>query len=252
MAASQQHGFEIEKIILQDMYKRSRLTKKVPLSHSHVSRFDASGYNDPYAKGIPTSIKTAKRSASGDALVCMADATRIGELTTVPMMRLLVALYDQKGNNKVFSEVREYLITAGEWKKAIGGVSSDVLKMFNEEIKVDDPTEARQIAKDWKDSLAEEHPSVMRWNPKIDSKGQRRVQCSIHLRDLEALIKAPQRIRVFGAVSGAIAPRLWGNGALFPISISSPPRQRHTKPKNVAKQAVKSGKKPVKKAMNKR
>lgn len=248
MSASQQHGFEIEKIILDNMGKKSRLTKKVPLSHSHVSRFDASGYNDPAAKGIPTSIKTAKRSASGNALICMADATRIGELAQVPQMRLLVALYDQKGNQKVFNEVREYIITNKEWRKAIGGVPADVLKMFNEEIKVDDPDEARVIAKDWKDSLAAEYPSVMRWNPKIDSKNQRRVQCSIYLKDLEALIQVPQRIQVFGAVPGAVSNRLWGTGTPFPIAIVSPPRPRNTKPKKVAQKSVNVGKKPQKRA----
>ena len=230
MSASQQHGFEVERIILADMSRRARLGKKVPLSQSYVSRFDAPGYSDPYSKGIPTSIKTAKKQASGDALICMADATRIGQLADVSRMRLLVALYEQKGTEKVFSEIREYIITSTDWKKAMGDVSAETLEMFSAEIKAQtDPTAARQVAREWKEVMAEEYPSVMRWNPKIDSKGQRRLQCSIHLRDLEALIKDPKRIRIFGTTKGAVSPRLWGNGTLLPIRLSSPPRQRTLK-----------------------
>ena len=229
MSASQNHGFEIERIILADMGQRSRLSKKVPLTSSHVSRFDAPGYSDPYAQGIPTQIKTAKKTSRG-ALVCLADATRIGQLADVPKTRLLVALYEQKGNKKEFSEIREYILTAAEWNAAIGGVSAEVLQMFNAAIKVKDTTAARQVAKSWKAQLAADHPSAMRWNAKIDRKGQRRLQCSIHLADLEKLVKDRRRIRVFGRVPGATAPRLWGNGTTFPIVLSSPPRVRQAKP----------------------
>ena len=229
MPASQQHGFEIEKIILSDLTKRSKLAKKIPLSSSHVSRFDAPAYSDPYGLGIPTSIKTAKKNSAGNALVCLADATRIGQLTEVPQMRLLVALYEQQGPNKVFPEIREYLVTSSEWEKAMGGVSSDVLHLFNAALKVEDPKKARLVAKEWKKKLAEEHPSVMRWNAKIDSKGQRRLQCSIPLLELDALVKDPKRIRVFGTSPQAHAARLWGNGTRFPIVLSSPPRTRHPK-----------------------
>lgn len=255
MAASQQHGLDIEQRIREEFQRRNRswLPSRLPLEPGYTARFDVPGYVDPYGQGISTSIKSAKlQSWTGNALVCLADATRIADLTTFDTTRLLVALYEQKGNQKIFREIREYLITGAEWEKLTGGVSAELMAEFNREIKISSATRARLMAKKWKARLAEQFPdTLIRWNPKIDSRGQRRIQCSVHLRDIEKVISDPARIKVFGSPKdppGVVRPlplrpisrHLWGDGLRFPIVLNSPPRVRSAPPADVQGQGTDS------------
>ena len=179
MSASQEHGLEIERLIKREFQRLNTgwLPGRLPIEPEHTARFDVPGYVDPYGRGIPTSIKSAKLNR-GQALVCLSDATRIADLANFDVTRLMVALYDQVGAQKVFREVREYLITGEEWRALTGGVPSDVLASFNEAIKLPDASKARAVAREWKARLATDYPNTpMRWNPKIGSGNQRRLQC---------------------------------------------------------------------------
>lgn len=248
MSASQQHGLEIERRIKREFQRLNTgwLPTHLAIDPEHTARFDVPGYVDPYGQGIPTSIKSAKLR-NGKAIICMSDATRIADLTSLETTRLMVALYEQEGPRKVFREVREYLITGEEWRTLTGGVPADILASFNEAIKLESATKARAVAKKWKARLAKDYPDTpMRWNPKIGSGNQRRLQCSIHLGDLERVVQDPKRIKVFGAPKdppGRLRPpylrpvsrHLWGNGLRLPIVLDSPPRVRHTKGKPPSK-----------------
>lgn len=239
--ASQGHGFVIESLMVGEIRRQAHLNGNLPVERGYTERFDAPGYQDPYGRGIPTSVKACKRKADGDALICLADAARITEMAEVPEMRLMVAIYDQVQGKKVFSEIREYILRADEWTKLVGGAPKDVLQDFSKAIKDPDPTKARAIAKEWKAHMAEEYPAVLRWNPKIDSKGQRRVQCSVLASEIEAVIKDKRRIRVFGKVPASeqtprpkhlrpVSSRLWGVGVGLPVVVESAVRHRHPKP----------------------
>lgn len=248
MSASQQHGLEIERRIKQEFQRLNTgwLPAHLSIDPAHTARFDVPGYVDPYGQGIPTSIKSAKLR-NGKALICMSDATRIADLASFETTRLLVALYEQEGSQKVFREVREYLITGEEWKTLTGGVPADVLASFHEAIKLESATKARAVARKWKARLATDYPDTpMRWNPKIGSGNQRRLQCSLHLADLEHAVQDPSRIKVFGAPKDppgrprpphlrAESRHLWGNGLRLPIVLDSPPRVRYTKKKPPSK-----------------
>lgn len=237
MSASQSHGLEIEKRLKAEFqrYTQQWLPNHLPLATEYTARFDVPGYSDPEGKGIPTSIKSAKLRR-GNALVCLADAPRIADLVNFPMTRVLLALYEQKGNEKVFGEIREYLIAGEEWEDLLGGVSAETLMGFHQALRQPNPEQARRTAREWKRHMAEEFPDAkVRWNPKIDSKNQRRLQCSVHLRDLEAAIQDPARIRVYGTPLGACdesrpahlqpkSARLWGDGLVLPVTLHSPPR----------------------------
>ena len=242
MSASQQHGLEIERLIKEQFQSRNKnlLPTSMPLEQAHTARFDVPGYVDPYKKGIPTSIKTAK-IRNGSALVCMADANRISDLINFKETRLLVLLYQQKGDYKIFNEVREYIVTGDEWESLMGGVPLDVINSFSKAIKVPEKEEAKKIVKEWKEKLAELFPSTLiKWNAKIDSHGQRRLQCSINLTDIEEIIADKKRIRVFGAPKdpkGFIRPdylrsvsfHLWNDGMRFPFPLKSEVRKRKVK-----------------------
>ena len=247
MSASQEHGLEIERLIKREFQRLNTgwLPGRLPIEPEHTARFDVPGYVDPYGRGIPTSIKSAKLNR-GQALVCLSDATRIADLANFDVTRLMVALYDQVGAQKVFREVREYLITGEEWRALTGGVPSDVLASFNEAIKLPDASKARAVAREWKARLATDYPNTpMRWNPKIGSGNQRRLQCSMYLSDLDAVVADPNRIKVFGAPKDspglvraphlrAISRHLWGDGLRFPVVLDSPPRRRHPRVAEVA------------------
>lgn len=240
MSASQQHGLEIERLLKAEFERHSRavMPSHLPMGSAHTARFDMPGYMDPYGRGIPTSIKTAK-CRHNNALIYMADALRIVDLANFDTTRLLVTLYEQRGEKKYFSEVREYLITGSEWEQLTGGVPPELLVEYSKAIKTGSVKEARAQARQWKLRMKELFPDApIRWNAKIGSSdGQRRLQCSLHLRDIELAIEDKARIRVFGAPvdpPGMVRPlhlqplsrHLWGHGLRFPLVMSSPPRQR--------------------------
>jgi hypothetical protein len=235
---SQAHGFLIEDIMMGEILHQAKINGVLPITRSHTERFDAPGYQDPYGRGAPTSVKTSKRKKNGDAIICLADAQRITDMSNEPEMRLMVVIYDQVKDKKVFSEVREYLLRADEWRRLTGDTPKDVLKDFSKAIKLSDPVKARKVAKEWKAHLAAEFPAILRWNPKIDSKNQRRVQCSVLASEVENVIKDKRRIRVFGHAADAasrpsylrpVSTRLWGVGIELPYEISSPSRPRKAK-----------------------
>ena len=237
MSASQSHGLEIEKRLRAEFqrYTQQWLPDRLPIETEYTARFDVPGYADPEGRGIPTSIKSAKLR-HGNALVCLADAPRIADLVNFPLTRLLVALYEQQGNQKVFHEIREYQVTGPEWDRLLGGVPAEALMAFHQAIRQPDAEQARRTARQWKQHLAQEFPdALIRWNPKIDSKNQRRLQCSVHLKDLEGVIQDLSRVRVYGvphdppgvvrpAHLQPLSPQLWHEGLVFPVALDSPPR----------------------------
>jgi len=253
MSASQNHGFIVENLLLAEFPRRSKdtLVPNLALDRAYTSRFDVAGYLDPYGLGIPTSIKCAKFRGPR-TLVNLADATRIVKLGEEPHMRLMVALYRQDGNQKVFAELREYVVTGEEWSNLCGRVPPEDLEAFAKDLTGRSTDDARGRARVWKKDLATSYPSKMKWNPKIDSGNQRRVQCSVTLHDLESVIADRSRIKVYGqALDRQVRPgylrphseRLWGTGLRFPFCIDSPARQRN--PRSGSRQAA-SAASPVK------
>jgi len=252
MSASQQHGLEIERLFKAEFERSSSawLPSHLPVETEHTARFDVPGYMDPNGQGIPTSIKSAK-CRHNNALIYMADAMRIADLANFEKTRLLVALYEQRGDRKYFWEVREYIVTGAEWEKLTGGVPPELLSEYSQAIKAESPSEARLQARQWKLRMQELFPEApIRWNAKVGTHDrQRRLQCSIHLRDLEAVIEDKARIRVFGAPQdpvGMVRPvhlqpisrHLWGHGLRFPLIIQSAPRKRQPLLPSVAEPAV--------------
>lgn len=244
MTSSQQHGFAVEERLAAEFERYvSRHGVRPPASTpEYTARFDVGAHRDPYGQGLPSSIKTAKY-VGPHTLVCLSDAVRIASLSDVLKMRLLVVLYKQDKEHKVFGELREYIIEGKEWEQLMGQVPIEHIEAFSSAIKAPaDYRQARSIARQWRDRLRQEYPSAMRWNAKIDSKNQRRLQCSVRLEDIEAVITNKSRIRVFGAplpdrvkkprpaYLKPVARRLWMDGLALPFKVASPPRIRHSKP----------------------
>lgn len=238
MTASQQHGFVFENHIHQEVDRRLGDRSRAPMCFhvEHTARFDLPAWRDPTGEGIPTSIKMARRSSSGKVRVDLADARRTVALSEEPMLRMLVGVYDQAGDYKVVNEVREYLIPGDCWAEATGDVPPAMVSRFHAALKNPNHHEARATAKQWKKKLSEHYPSIVRWAPKIDSKNQRRLQCSVYLDELDALVSThpDASVRVYGEPSGSASGkvesrRLWGDGPELPLKIESPPRRRRKK-----------------------
>lgn len=241
MSASQNHGFEIEQRLISEFPRRNPnlVMPTMDMTRGYTARFDVPGYLDPFGRGVPTSIK-ASHFRGPRTLVCLADALRTVALGNEERLRLMVALYRQDKDQKLVEELREYEILGSEWNQMCGHVPPDQIEAFANDLKHGTHHEARVRAKEWQKNLAALYPSRMRWNPKIDSVRQRRLQCSISLQDIEASIQDPRRIRVYGREMGdrprpgylkAQSERLWGRGLHFPMVLDSPARSR--KPKKV-------------------
>jgi hypothetical protein len=251
MTSSQNHGFIVEDIIKQEFERISTFDSVPPptVHTRYTARFDIPAHRDIYGKGMPTSIKSSKFKGQ-KTLVCLSDAVRICGLQDAQnTMRLVVALYKQQGQEKLVSEVREYLITPDEWRTLMGDVPVSVIEDFHDSLAQKDHKKARATAKEKKQQIADDYPSAMRWNAKIDSKNQRRLQCSVRLGDIEAAMLDKSRIRVFGQSFGPVpgegrqpaylkpkSVKLWGSGKGLPLRFLSPPRKR--KPKAVPEPEV--------------
>jgi hypothetical protein len=183
MAASQHHGFVFEQHVRQEVDRRLGPNARPPAGFQAdpTARFDLPAWRDPTGQGIPTSIKVAKRPGSNRVRVDLADARRTVALAEVPMLRLLVGIYGQKGQEKVVDEVREYLIPGECWAQATGEVPPATVARFHDSLKIGAHQQARERAREWKQALARDYPGIVRWSPKIDSKHQRRLQAVLGL-----------------------------------------------------------------------
>lgn len=241
MSASQHHGFDIEQRLIAEFPRRNpnMHLPTMALARDYTARFDVPGYLDPFGRGVPTSIKSACWRGPR-TLVCLADAVRTMSLAQEDRIRLMVALYRQDATHKSVEELREYEILGHEWTRMCGQVPVDQIEAFAADLKRGTPTEARACARAWQRELAESYPSAMRWNPKIDSQRQRRLQCSISLQGIENAIQDRSRIRVYGRELGegvhprpgylkSQSERLWGRGLHFPFTVASAARQRHAR-----------------------
>ena len=228
MAESQLHGFLFE----QHIAAAGRALHGQGANSggaSYTARFDLGPELDPTGQKIPTCIKIAKRAANGRVRVDMADARRAVGLAEVPMTRLVVGVYDQVGGVKRVSEVRHYLIDGETWKQAAGGVSVETISDFHQQLAQGTPPQARAFAVQRKAELALAHPSTLKWAHKVDSKVQRRLQCSLYLDELDALV---------GTQAGSTVDIHTPETAAFwniplPLELPSLPRTRKQKKQQV-------------------
>lgn len=140
-----------------------------------------------HPSGDPVSIKTAAvKAASRAASVCLADARRVWSWDQ-PLV-LVVGLYAQKGATKLFHTIYEFhfKLDAVERNGLFGTLTLAEVTEFHETLKsygIGQHAEARAWAKAEKRRLLP-RTGAIQLNPKIDSKLQRRLQCSALLKRL--------------------------------------------------------------------
>lgn len=170
------------------------------------------------------SIKTAAALAAAKAAtVCLSDARRVWSWNQ-PLI-LVVGLYDQIDKVKQFHTVYEFhfRMTEGERKRLYGELTLEEVTDFHEHLKTFGLGE-HEAASDWakkrKLALAPRATGAIQLNPKIDSKKQRRLQCSAPLERLKAA--CDNTCEYTGATGGY-------RGLPLPFEVRSSRRQRKPK-----------------------
>lgn len=154
--------------------RSSDASRRVDAEFDIEARFDR-------RHALPTSVKT-----TGSKIVTLSDARRFWRLNQP--FRMLVGPYAQAINRKVFSRVEEFVIHGPIFADLKGELSIDDVTHLHDGIGLarfprGQQAEARAWIADQLAAVANRRGKVI-LNPKIDSRGQRRLQCSVRLDDL--------------------------------------------------------------------
>ena len=145
-----------------------------------TARFDIEARFDREL-GLPTSIK-----ATGNKTIGLSDARGFWEVSET--IRMIVGTFKQDQDQKAFFAIHEFILAADVLNRLRGDLSlAEVTNLHNgistQYFAADDYRAARSWAKQQKKSLRVRMANVV-LNPKIDSKSQRRFQCSVSLDSL--------------------------------------------------------------------
>jgi hypothetical protein len=179
MSQNQLHGKRFEDFIKGcGLFPGSADSSRSPTSPFDIeARFDRE-------HGLPTSIKT-----TGSNIVTLADARRF--FASPGPYRMLVGRYRQVGERKEFHEVHEFILSERAIDELKGELSVEDVTAFHEGLLLPRfPKGMHAQARSWADERLSElrsRRSRVVLNRKIDSDTQRRLQCSLNLRDLVAV-----------------------------------------------------------------
>lgn len=208
MSNNQQHGKSFEDIVKINYSGSSDHGRLNTNPFDIESKFDKK-------LGLSTSVKTTKSNDIG-----LSDARRF--FSNEEPHRIIVGKYTQNKNKKEINEVYEIIINEDALRKLKGDLDFNVVNEFHEKIKTfakGNHKEARIYAKNQKQLIQSTSDTSIKLNPKIDSKTQRRLQCSVSLNKL---------MEVVGDDNVTIHTENFGNIGL-PINIISPKRNLNDK-----------------------
>ncbi len=178
---------------------------------SYTQKWDIPAAANTLHGGVPVNPKAAKDRTPVD----LGDALRQYDIAE-PFI-LIIGYWRQDGEKKRFVNIVAPRIEPDAWRKLWGPVTRADLEQLDAVIKdrALSPAEARRQAQAIKNAPPFTE-SVIVVNPKIDSKTQRRLQCSMRFEDVFKFLApdadpAPQE-----------TPSLWG--VPFPGEVASAPR----------------------------
>lgn len=210
MVEVQAHGFSFEKWVRENLfagYVGSYMQKwDVPVEANISPEIPAA------FRHLPVSIKTTKYGCP----INLGDILRQRRINTDFLM--IAGFWCQRTpTEKWFEEIGVARFTVASWNDLWGQLTVAQLQNIDAEVKdLSVPCElAKQHAKQWKRSTPEVATSRLIVNPKIDSKTQRRIQCSLPFKAFWE--------QVSGTPTRRDAPQLFGH--VFPNPIISAPRQ---------------------------
>jgi hypothetical protein len=187
MATNQLHGKKLEDLIKAE-YSGSSDQGRIS-----TSAFDIEAKYDSCLH-LDTSVKCKKIKKNNNELIELADARRFFDLDQ--NFRVLLIRYTQVGEIKTVVSIIEYIITQDALNKMKGDLTLDIVTDFHNALKsypFGKHKEARIFHKQRNKEL--KGLSSIKLNPKVDSKTQRRLQCSIQREKLESFLP-PENIIV--------------------------------------------------------
>jgi hypothetical protein len=199
----QRHGLVFEHWIADTFFGGHR--------PGYTDKWDIPGNLNPDRDGIPVNPKATREGTSVD----MGDALRQFDIDE-PFW-FVIGYWEQRGPEKFMVRILAERMPAELWRSFWHPIQREDLEKLDAVIKDRslDYREARKQAHAIKNAPPFSE-AIMVVNPKIDSRGQRRLQCSLRYKDLVA--------RLLGGREPARSdsPSLWGE--IFPNPIASLPR----------------------------
>ena len=198
MAEVQAHGNKYEDKVI---FERTGLSKKdydKLKKNGYTSKFDlVNGLMIDYDAGI---------KATGSNTVCCSDIQR---MISHSKYRLIVGVYDQVDNQKVFHTEYEFFFKEDDFTILWGNTNVEKLNEYVSKVKsvekgIEGQRQYQLVAESWKNGVADDD-ALFVINPKVDSKKQRRVQCSLHIdkliaagieytkKDIQYIVKSKRR-----------------------------------------------------------
>jgi hypothetical protein len=173
----QAHGNVFEDIIIREFTGMSKNEYDKLKPNGYTSTFDL-------VKGIITKFNYSIKTTGKMTVECADILKRMEEKE----YKLIVGCYNQKGENKIFHTQYEFFITSDDDTKLWGDMTYEQIVQFVNFVRAIPPGKGGQ-----KNTLKERNilkeqiqckNSLMKINPKVDSKNQRRVQCSFKLKEM--------------------------------------------------------------------
>ncbi len=161
----QQHGFKFEDWLKKEFF-----------DIHYGSKWDIPRELNPNKNGGPISIKTAKWKGS----IYFGDAIRQFEINET--FTLIVGFWEAIRGHKKVVKIAETVVSIEKWRKLWYPLTSGDLKELDDIIK--DRNVGHVLSRERAQANIKELKNYGKWpiftlNPKIDSKTQRRLQCSL-------------------------------------------------------------------------
>ena len=177
MTEVQQHGNAFEDLKIRELSGLSKTEYDKLKPNGYTSSFDM-------VKGIIVPFNLSIKTTGKKTVECADILKRMLEQE----YRMIVGCYTQQGSNKVFHTEYEFFITSDDYSKIWGSMNYENVNSFVEFVKnIPHGKEGQKITLKERNFLKEQvqcKNSLMRINPKVDSKNQRRVQCSFRLDEM--------------------------------------------------------------------
>jgi hypothetical protein len=171
MAASQQHGFAFQKIVEEEVFG----IRDLPLSYTAVHDIPKE-----FNKFNPKENVSIKVTGSNN--IGMGDVMRIYDYSPAELHTAIVIYYSQNGDKKTIRKIVEFSL---DDKRALfGDITRDEIEALIREIRSvppNIPLPELNIRRARINEMTKElsKRSALRFNSKIDSKTQRRLQCTL-------------------------------------------------------------------------
>ena len=176
MSINQLHGKKFEDTIKSVFPGASDTKRSITAGFDIEAKFDKE-------RGLPTLIKV-----TGNNIIGLADARSFWKIDD--SIRLLVGHYSQDKDMKVFHTIYEFFLDKNLLENLKAEVPLNVIANFHDGLSLKNFPKgqyinARQWAQAEKTKIETLYPHCkITFNPKIDSKTQRRLQCSVKLKTL--------------------------------------------------------------------